>query len=101
MRRGCHINSAGGGTRTPFGNRVFAIIGGSSAAVPFWSPARAAEDSDGDSGCNGQEVGDPDGDGVATSAATVTNPGVSTSRPANTRPAFASTPVLQAAVGLL
>jgi len=96
----CHINPGGGGTRTPFGNRVFTIIGGSSSAVPFWSPAFAAEDSDGDTYCNGQEVGDPDGNGVPTPGATVTNPGVSTSKPANARPAFASTPALQAAMGL-
>jgi hypothetical protein len=96
----CHVNPAGGGTRTPFGNRVFQIIGGSSAAVPFWSPALAAEDSDGDTYCNGLEVRDPDGDGVPSDAVGVTNPGVSTSRPPNARPGFVSLAVTQAVMGL-
>jgi hypothetical protein len=96
----CHINPNGGGTRTLFGNRVFQIIGGSSSAVPFWSSALAAEDSDGDTYCNGQEVGDPEGDGTATPGVTVRNPGLATSKPANTQPAFASAPVLQAVIGL-
>lgn len=96
----CHVSPFGGGARTAFGQRVFQIIGGSSSRVPFWSAALAAEDSDGDSFCNGQEVGDPDGDGTAIPGAPVSNPGVRTSRPANSRPGFVSAPVLQAVMGL-
>ncbi len=96
----CHVNPAGGGTRTAFGNRVFQIIGGSSASVPFWSATLAAEDSDGDTYCNGQEVRDPDGDGTPIDAVGVTNPGVRTSRPPNTPPAITSTPTPQATMGL-
>ncbi|MGB9604052.1 MAG: hypothetical protein ACPMAG_14805 [Limisphaerales bacterium] len=69
----CHINPAGGGPRTPFGEDVYVIIGGSPNAVPFWTPALAARDSDGDTYCNGQEVGDPDGDGIPVQDAVVTN----------------------------
>jgi len=96
----CHLSPGGGGPRTPFGNRVFQIIGGSPGSVLFWSASLAAEDSDGDTYCNGQELRDPDGDGTPVSAVGVTNPGVGTSRPANTPPAFASTPIPQAIMGL-
>ncbi|MGC8830292.1 MAG: Ig domain-containing protein [Verrucomicrobiia bacterium] len=97
----CHINPAGGGPRTPFGEDVYVIIGGSPNAVPFWTPALAARDSDGDTYCNGQEVGDPDGDGIPVQDAVVTNPGVASSKPANTRPSVTSIPVTQAIMGLL
>ena len=76
----CHVNPGGGGTRTPFGQDVFAIVGGPSA-TPFWSRLLAEEDSDGDGFTNGEEVGDPDGDGTATPGALVTNPGDPNSRP--------------------
>jgi hypothetical protein len=89
----CHVNPAGGGTRTPFGQAVFSIIGGSSAQVPFWSPTLAALDSDGDLVSNGQELGDPDGDGVPTAGVPVSNPG-------NRPPAITSTPVTNAVMGL-
>lgn len=76
----CHINPNGGGTRTPFGADVFDIVGGSSS-VSFWSPTLAALDSDGDGFTNGQELGDPDGDGTPTPGASVSNPGSATSKP--------------------
>ncbi|GIX50344.1 MAG: hypothetical protein KatS3mg132_538 [Limisphaera sp.] len=96
----CHVNPGGGGSRTPFGNRVFQIIGGSSAPVPFWSPGLAAEDSDGDGYCNGEELGDPDGDGQPIPGRMVSNPGVATSRQANAAPVFQGTPVTEAVQGL-
>lgn len=76
----CHINPNGGGPRNPFGLDVEAIVGGPSA-IPFWSSILAALDSDGDGFTNGQELGDPDGDGTPIPGATVTNPGNATSKP--------------------
>jgi len=88
----CHVNPAGGGQRTPFGQAVFAIVGGPST-TPFWSPALAATDSDGDGRTNGEEVGDADGDGVPTGGVTVTNPG-------NRPPVFTSVAPASATIGL-
>lgn len=88
----CHVSPSGGGTRTPFGNAVFAIVGGPSS-TPFWSPTLAARDSDGDGLSNGQELGDPDGNGVPTAGLPVSNPG-------NRPPAFTSTPATNAVMGL-
>jgi len=96
----CHVNPAGGGPRTPFGNRVFQIIGGSPAPIPFWSASLAAEDSDGDGYCNGEELGDPDGDGQPVPGWTVSNPGVATSRQPNAVPIFEGEPVTLAVQGL-
>lgn len=96
----CHISPSGGGARTPFGQDVYNIIGGSSDPVPFWTPALAERDSDGDTYCNGQEVGDPDGDGVPIAGATVTNPGVSSSKPTNSIPRIISITSTQAVIGL-
>jgi hypothetical protein len=70
----CHINPGGGGPRNPFGLSVSAITQGNSSVV-FWSAALAAQDSDGDGFTNGEELGDPDGDGTPIPGAQVTNPG--------------------------
>ena len=69
----CHVNPRGGDQRTAFGQDVFAITGRGNA--PFWSDTLAAMDSDGDGFTNGQELGDPDGDGTAETGAQVTHPG--------------------------
>ena len=98
----CHLRSSGGGTRNPFGNAVFSIVRGG-GFVEFWSPALAALDSDGDGFTNGEELGDPDGDGIPDASAELTNPGVASSRPApmNAEPTISSTPVTTAAFGQL
>jgi hypothetical protein len=94
----CHLSPSGGGARNAFGNRVFQLVGTSSRA--FWTPSLAAEDSDGDGYCNGEELGDPDGDGVPVPGAPVTNPGVSTSRPANAQPVWTGVSAVVAVQGL-
>lgn len=76
----CHINPGGGGPRNLFGLDVEVIVGGPSA-IAFWSSTLAELDSDGDGFTNGQELGDPDGDGTPTPGATVTNPGNANSKP--------------------
>lgn len=76
----CHVSSGGGGARNPFGADVLDIVGGSSS-IKFWSPELAALDSDGDGFTNGQELGDPDGDGTPIPGASVSNPGSATSKP--------------------
>lgn len=69
----CHT-TGGGSPRNAFGLAVQELVtpGGREA---FWSPAIAALDSDGDGFTNGQELGDPDGDGIANPLAKVTHPG--------------------------
>ncbi len=81
----CHVSPSGGGTRTAFGNDVFAIVQGPSS-TPFWGPTLAQKDSDGDGYTNGQEVGDPNGIGLATPGWIPTNPGDPLSKPANQAP---------------
>ncbi|MDX9754388.1 MAG: PQQ-dependent sugar dehydrogenase [bacterium] len=83
----CHVNSFGGGTRTPFGEAVRQLVsvGGTEA---FWSPTLAMLDSDGDGFTNGQELQDPSGNwqsGNPTPGETakVTNPGLASSVPEN------------------
>lgn len=70
----CHFNSGGGGSRNVFGADVGSLVsrGGREA---FWSPALAAEDSDVDGFTNGEEVGDPDGDGVPDRTVNISLPG--------------------------
>jgi hypothetical protein len=75
----CHVSSGGGGPRNLFGVDVGAITGTSARA--FWSPALAAKDSDGDGFTNGEEMGDPEGDGVFIPGALITNPGNPNSKP--------------------
>ena len=96
----CHLSSAGGGSRNPFGNAVFSIVRGGSSA-PFWSPTLAALDSDGDGFTNGEELGDPDGDGIPSPGAEITNPGSASSKPApsNSAPTIGSSPVGNASFG--
>ena len=96
----CHVSPNGGGTRTAFGNDVYAITGSLNKA--FWSAALAQKDSDGDGATNGQELGDPEGVGTPTPGATVTNPGNASSKPpSNQPPAFTSTAATHATIGLV
>ena len=81
----CHISPGGGGTRNAFGSDVEAIIGGD-LGREFWGPTLAGLDSDGDGFTNGQELGDPDGDGTPTPGVQVTHPADSGSRPENSAP---------------
>jgi hypothetical protein len=76
----CHDRSSGGGPRNEFGEAVRDLVSPGSRA-DFWTAALAQMDSDGDGFTNGEEVGDPDGDGVADSGAQVTNPGDPNSKP--------------------
>ena len=74
----CHANPAGGGARNAFGQAAGAgLVNGNVT----WNAALAALDSDNDGFTNGQELGDPNGTGTATSGAGVTNPGDPNSKP--------------------
>ncbi len=59
----CHVNPAGAGARTPFGETVNENLVGDNivAATVDW-PAVAALDSDGDGASNGAELGDASGE---------------------------------------
>ena len=73
----CHVNPGGGGTLTPFGrdiNNNYLTQPGRSGQV-VWNAMLAMLDSDGDGVSNGQELGDPDGDGMPDANIQVTNPG--------------------------
>ena len=73
----CHVNPSGGGTLTPFGrdiNNNYLTQPGRSGQV-VWNAMLAMRDSDGDGVSNGQELGDPDGDGTVDASIQVTNPG--------------------------
>ena len=67
----CH-DSGGGGPRNSFGYAVEEVAIGSR---PFWDAALAALDSDLDGFSNGEELGDPDGDGLVDPMLAVSNPG--------------------------
>ena len=90
----CHLNPGGGGARNAFGEAVRALVtpGG---AQPFWSAALAAMDSDGDGVSNGEELGDPEGDGSANRTQNISNPGNSGSTPSVTAPNILSHPQSQ------
>lgn len=73
----CHVNPSGGGTLTSFGrdiNNNYLTQPGRSGQV-VWNAMLAMLDSDGDGVSNGQELGDPDGDGMTDASIQVTNPG--------------------------
>ena len=71
----CHVTR--GGPRTLFGQEIernyLTQSGGSGDVV--WNAMLAMLDSDGDGVSNGQELGDPDGDGMTDASIQVTNPG--------------------------
>ena len=76
----CHVRPNGAGPRNAFGDAVNAVVGRGSRAE-FWSASLARLDSDVDGFSNGQELGDPDGDGVPIPEAQVTHPGDPASKP--------------------
>lgn len=76
----CHVSPFGGGPRNSFGTAVGSIVGGPGRTA-FWGPTLAALDSDGDGFTNGQELGDPEGDGTAVAGWKATNPGSAASKP--------------------
>lgn len=76
----CHLRASGGGPRNLFGQEVDSLVGPGSR-TSFWSETLANLDSDGDGFTNGEELGDPDGDGTAIRNVPVTNPGDPNSRP--------------------
>lgn len=69
----CHINPGGGGPRDPFGLDVQPLVSG--GQQDFWDEVLAEEDSDDDGFTNGEELGDPDGDGVPNRTVNITLPG--------------------------
>lgn len=69
----CHINPGGGGPRDPFGLDVEPLVSG--GQQEFWDAVLAAEDSDDDGFTNGEELGDPDGDGIPNRSVNITLPG--------------------------
>ena len=75
----CHVNPAGGGTRTAFGKAIETGYLDSNGTV-VWQANLAQVDSDGDGGTNGEELQDPEGAWIIGAAAPgqrtlVTNPG--------------------------
>ena len=73
----CHSSSSGRSLNF-FGLIVDTKVGKGSRAQ-FWNVQLASLDSDGDGYTNGEELGDPDGDGTATADGQLTNPGYSSS----------------------
>jgi len=79
----CHLSQLGGGPRNLFGAAVDAVA---VSCEPFWGPALASKDSDGDGFTNGEELGDPEGswkqgDPAPGDPARVTLPGNASSFP--------------------
>ncbi len=92
----CHLDPAGGGTRTSFGE-AFRANG------DVWNAAVATPDSDGDVYSNGTELGDPNGTwrpGQANPSGAVYNPGDPNSHPGATAtaPTITTQPVSQTVV---
>ncbi len=75
----CHY-APYGGPRNSFGVEVESVVGRGSNDS-FWNSVLAAKDSDGDGSSNGEELGDPDGDGKPTDGAEITNPSDPESKP--------------------
>ena len=75
----CHY-APYGGPRNSFGVEVESVVGRGSNDS-FWNSVLAAKDSDGDGSSNGEELGDPDGDGKPTDGANITNPSDPESKP--------------------
>lgn len=73
----CHVNPSGGGARTPFGRDINSnyLMPSGRTGVVQWNAMLAMLDSDDDGVSNGQELGDPDGDGTVDASIPVTNPG--------------------------
>ena len=89
----CH-HSPYGGSRNSFGLAVESVVGRGSNAS-FWNSVLAANDSDGDGSSNGEELGDPDGDGKPTAEANIANPGDAKSKPPKPVEPVASEIVIQ------
>ncbi|MBM3845192.1 MAG: CHRD domain-containing protein [Verrucomicrobia bacterium] len=70
----CHLAQNGGGSRNAFGVDVEPRVNGSQC-TEFWSRALAELDSDGDGFTNGEELGDPEGDGPRSTSFPATLPG--------------------------
>lgn len=91
----CHQGGISGAPRNAFGLDVDEVAMGCN---PFWGPALAMEDSDGDGRTNGEELQDPlgawqPGDPQPGDCSLVTNPGLSDTPPPNNPPlAFISGP---------
>ena len=75
----CHY-APYGGPRNSFGVEVESVVS-SGSNDSFWNSVLAAKDSDGDGSSNGEELGDPDGDGKSTDGAEITNPSNPESKP--------------------
>ena len=75
----CHY-APYGGPRNSFGVEVESVVSRGSNDS-FWNSVLAAKDSDGDGSSNGEELGDPDGDGKPTNGANITNPSDPESKP--------------------
>ncbi len=91
----CHNNPSGGGSRTAFGEAVWAALPAANkgTTAAFWSAALASPDSDGDGVGNGAELGDSTGSGTVAPGTVPTNPG-------NAPPTISSTPPTSAEEGL-
>jgi len=85
----CHVDPAGGGTRTSFGQSIYDdyLTEQSYLGSVKWGPELAALDADGDGATNGRELGDPEGtwqvgDPDPGDPAAVTEPWNADSKPA-------------------